>query len=291
MTDTRRREHRRVPFALLRVIPNLVLLVGIVYALYPVVWIGIASTKTQGELYSTSSLTPSFSGGLQQNLGNLFGWEGGAFLTWTANSLLFAGGGAVLSTLIAAAAGFALAKYRYRGRTVAMLLLVSGILIPGVMLAVPQYLLFASLNLSGSYLSVLIPCLVNPLGIFLAMVYADAAVPDEMIEAGRLDGANEYRIFARLALLPMLPGLVTVFLLQFVFIWNNYLLPYIMLTDSSKFPITVGLSLLVTRGPTEPAYNNLAIVGSFVSAVPLIALFIVLQRFWRLDLLSGSLKG
>ncbi|MCW3492583.1 carbohydrate ABC transporter permease [Microbacterium sp. SSM24] len=268
-----------------------VLTVGVVYALYPVLWLFIASTKGYGELYTTSTLIPSFTGGLQTNLVNLFSWENGAFMRWVGNSLLYAGGGAILSTLIAAAAGYGLAKYHYPGRTTTMLLLVSGILVPAVMLAIPQYLLFSSLNLAGSYASVLIPSLVNPLGVFLCMVYAQSAVPDEMLEAGRLDGAGEYRIFGQLALAPMFPSLVTVFLLQFVGIWNNYLLPYIMLSDDSKFPLTVGLSLLINRGPTEPAFNNLAIVGSLVSAVPLILLFIVLQRFWRIDLISGSVKG
>lgn len=89
----------------------------------------------------------------------------------------------------------------------------------------------------------------------------------------------------------MLPGMVTIFMLQFVGTWNNFLLPYIMLSDESKFPITVGLYTLLAKGSSEPALYGIAIVGAAVSVVPLIALLLFLQRFWRLDLLSGGLKG
>jgi multiple sugar transport system permease protein len=89
----------------------------------------------------------------------------------------------------------------------------------------------------------------------------------------------------------MLPGMVTIFLLQFVGSWNNFLLPYIMLSDENKFPITVGLYTLLSKGSGQPALYSVAIVGAAVSVIPLIALLLFLQRFWRLDLLSGGLKG
>ena len=89
----------------------------------------------------------------------------------------------------------------------------------------------------------------------------------------------------------MVPGLVTVFMLQFIGIWNNFLLPFIMLSDESKFPLTTGLYLLLNRGPEHPALYTLAIIGALLAIIPLVALMLFLQRFWRLDLISGSLKG
>ncbi len=89
----------------------------------------------------------------------------------------------------------------------------------------------------------------------------------------------------------MTPGLVTVFLLQFIAIWNNFLLPYIMLADDSLFPLTVGLYSLLNRGASQPALYTLVITGSLLSIIPIIALFLFLQRFWRLDLVAGSVKG
>ena len=279
---------RRSP---LKMVPTLVLLAGALYALFPIIWLAAATTKTPGELFTTLTMLPSFNGGFQENMAELFNRDGGVFFEWAWNSVVYAGGGALLSTLMSATAGYVLSKYRFRGRQIAMSVLIAGILVPGVMLAIPQYLLLSQLGLANSYLSVLLPSVISPFGIFLAMIYAEASVPNEMIEAGRIDGANEYRIFGQLALPLMMPGLVTVFLLQFVAIWNNFLLPYVMLADANLFPLSVGLFSLLNQGSTEPASYNVAIAGSFVSIVPLILIFIVLQRYWKLDLVSGALKG
>lgn len=118
-----------------------------------------------------------------------------------------------------------------------------------------------------------------------------AAAPDSIIEAARADGAGELRIFGRIAVPMMMPGLVTIFLFQFVGIWNNFLLPFVMLTDDRLFPVTVGLYTLLNRGADQPAFYTLVITGSLLSIIPLIALFLYLQRFWRADLLSGAVKA
>ena len=105
-----------------------------------------------------------------------------------------------------------------------------------------------------------------------------------------MDGASEWRIFTRIALPMMMPGLVTVFLFQFVAVWNNFLLPYIMLSDDEKFPITLGLFTLLEQGANTPALYTLVITGALLAVIPLIALFLVIQRFWSLDLLLRSRK-
>ena len=164
-------------------------------------------------------------------------------------------------------------------------------LIPGITLAIPQYLLLSGLGMAGSYWSVLLPSIISPFGIYLCRVYAQAAVPAETIEAARIDGANEWRIFTRVAVPMMMPGLVTVFMLQFVGIWNNFLLPFIMLSDENKYPLTVGLYTLLAKGSGEASLYSLAITGAMLSIIPLVALMLFLQRFWQFDLISGSLKG
>jgi multiple sugar transport system permease protein len=137
----------------------------------------------------------------------------------------------------------------------------------------------------------LLPSVLSPYGIYLARIYAQAAIPDEMLAAGRIDGAGPLRLFRSIALPPLIPGLITIFLLQFVAIWNNFLLPFIMLSDDHKFPLTVGLYTMLTQGLTEPVLYSVVIAGSLLSIVPLIVLFLSLQRFWRLDLISGAVKG
>jgi multiple sugar transport system permease protein len=270
-------------------LPTAVLLLGALYCLVPVAWVAIASTKGGDELFSTFTFAPGT--GFLDNLDELTAYRDGVYWQWMANTLLYAGVGALLSTAVSALSGYALAIYRFRGRETIFNVLLAGVLMPPVILAVPQYLLLAEAELTDSYLSVLLPVILSPYGVYLARIYAAVAVPEDIVEAARIDGAGEWRIFQTLALPMMLPGLVTVFLFQFVAIWNNFLLPYIMLSDDEKFPLTLGLFTLLNQGADRPALYTLVITGSLLAVVPLIALFLVIQRFWSLDLLSGAVKS
>ncbi|MEL7977653.1 carbohydrate ABC transporter permease [Isoptericola sp. F-RaC21] len=266
-----------------------VLLVGALYCLLPVVWVVVASTKSGAELFSTFTFAPSTH--LADNVADLSGYRGGLFWRWMLNTALYAGVGAVLSTLVSAMAGYGLAKYTFAGKNAVFNVLLAGVLVPAVVLAIPQYLLLAELDLTNTYWSVLLPSIISPYGIYLARIYAAAAVPDEVVEAARTDGASETRTFFQVAVPMLVPGLVTVFLFQFVAIWNNFMLPYIMLGDDKLFPITVGLSGLLNQGASQPAMYTLVITGALLSILPLVALFFALQRFWQVDLAAGAVKS
>ncbi|MFP7761715.1 carbohydrate ABC transporter permease [Marisediminicola sp. LYQ85] len=272
-----------------RILPTVLLLLGAVYTLIPIAWVVTASTKSRGELFSEFTFLPGT--GFLENLTDLSTYGGGQFWLWSLNSLIYAGGGALLSTLVSGAAGYALARYRFRGRGLVFAVLLAGVMLPQITLAIPQYLLMSEIGLANTYWSVLLPSIINPFGIYLACIYAQSSVPEETIEASRIDGASEFRTFRSVATPMMLPGLVTVFMLQFIGIWNNFLLPFIMLSDESKFPLTTGLYLLLNRGTGTPALYSLAIMGALLSIIPLVALMLFLQRYWKLDLISGSLKG
>ena len=271
--------------------PTAILLVGAAYALFPVYWLVAASTKGAGELFTTSTMVPSFTGGFFDNLSQLLSFNNGAFLTWSGNSILFSVGGSVLATAVAAAAGYGLAKFEFRGKQVVFTFLLIGVLIPGVVLAIPQYLLLSKIGIAGTYWSVLLPFAISPFSIYLARIYAGAVIPTDLLEAGRIDGANEWRLFRSIGLPAMVPGLITVFLLQFVAIWNNFLLPYIMLSRTETFPLTVGFYSMMNQGSDQLNVYNLVIIGCLLAIIPLILLFLFLQRYWKLDLVSGSLKG
>jgi multiple sugar transport system permease protein len=266
-----------------------ILLLGAFYCLLPVAWVLVAATKSGADLFDSFTFAPG--GSLGANVSELSSYRGGLYWRWVANTALYAGVGGLLSAALSGLTGYALAKFAFRGRAVVFNVLMAGVLMPASMLAVPQYLLLAKAGLAGSYLSVLLPSIVSPYGIYLARIYASAAVPDSVIEAARADGAGEFTIFRRVALPMMTPGLVTCFLFQSVAIWNNFLLPYIMLGDDRRFPLTVGLYTLLKQGAQQPALYNLVITGSLLSIVPLVALFLLLQRHWRTDLLSGAVKG
>ena len=272
-------------------VSTVILLIGAVYCVLPVVWIVIASTKTNSELFSTAPFAPSFHGGFFSNLRALFAYDHGIFIRWAVNSVIYAVGGATLSTIICGCAGYALGKYRFAGSVWLFRLIVAAVLLPQIMLAIPQFLLLAKLGMTNNYAAVILPQLVSPFAIYLCKIYAQASVSDEMLEAARVDGASEWRMFASIGSRLMMPALVTVFLLQFIGIWNNFLLPFVMLNRDQLFPLTEGLYglLIITGG--QAAQYTIVIVGVLVSIVPLAAVFLLLQRYWRVDLVSGGVKA
>ncbi len=277
---------RRMPLALGS---TAVLLIGALYCLLPVAWVVIASTKDASELFSTFTFAPSTH--LWDNIVELTNYRDGLYWRWMLNTALYAGVGALISTYVSALSGYALAKFTFPGKGVVFKVLLMGVLVPGVILAIPQYFLLAQMGLTNTYWSVLLPQIISPYGIYLARIYAAAAVPTDVIESARTEGARELYILHRIAMPMMMPGLVTIFLFQFVAVWNNFMLPYIMLGDDRLFPITVGLSGLLNQGASQPSMYTLVITGALLSIVPLIALFLVLQRYWRVDLAAGAVKA
>ena len=270
------------------IVPTGVLVLGIVYALLPIIWVLIASTKTTTQLDSYAAFRPGNS--LWANFQTLNAYQGGVFWTWMLNTALYAGGGAILSAIVSALAGYGFSKYRFRAKGFLFTMILVGMLVPAVVLAIPQYLLVAKIGLADTYWAVLIPSIISPYGIYLARLYAGASVPDEILEAARMDGSSEWRTFLRIGIPMMSPGLVTIFLFQFVAIWNNFLLPWLMLSSENKYPLTVGLFTLLDAGTSQPALYSLVLIGAVLSILPLILLFFLLQRFWRVDLGAGSVK-
>ncbi|MEQ4305460.1 carbohydrate ABC transporter permease [Plantactinospora sp. B6F1] len=279
----------RGPGRLSRLVPTAILLIGAFYCLLPVAWVVVAASKDAATLFTSSTFAPGDA--LIANVTDLSTYRDGLFWRWMLNTVLYAGVGAALSAAVSGLSGYTLAKFRFPGRSVVFNVLLAGVLVPGITLAVPQYLLLAKVGLTDTYWSVLLPSIISPYGIYLARIYAAAAVPDSVVEAARVDGASEIGIFRRVALPMMVPGLITVFLLQFVAIWNNFLLPFIMLANDERFPVTLGLYTLLNQGNTQPALYRLVIAGSLLSIIPLVALFLSLQRYWRIDLLSGLTKA
>ena len=276
--------------AMASVVPVVVLFTATACFLLPLWYLIVASTKSQGDLTTAPGLWFSDIQ-LKANVADTVTRDGGIFWSWLLNSLVYAGGGAAIGTVLAAMAGYALAKYTFRGREVIFNTILAGVLVPATALALPLFLIFAEVSMTNTYWSVLLPSLVSPFGVYLSRIYAAASVPDALIEAGRLDGAGEFRIFFTLAIHLMKPALVTIFLFQFIVIWNNFFLPLIMLTDRKLFPITLGLFTWNSQSLQDPTLATAVLTGSLLSVVPIIAAFLMLQRFWRSGLGAGGVKG
>jgi multiple sugar transport system permease protein len=275
--------------AVSRTIAMAVMLVATLYFLTPLWWLFVAATKTRSDFTTTAPLWfADFA--LFDNIAALIGYRDGVFLRWLLNSALYAGAGALLATLFAAMAGYAIAKYTFRGRETLFNVVLGGVLVPATALALPLFLIFSQAGATNTIWAVLLPSLVSPFGVYLSRIYASASVPDEIIEAARIDGAGEVRTFFTVATRLMAPALVTIFLFQFVAIWNNFFLPLIMLRDEALFPVTLGLYVWNTQVSQIPDIRALVVVGSLLSIIPLIVTFLGLQRFWQSGLASGGLK-
>lgn len=272
-----------------RVGAMLVMGVFTLYFLVPIWWLLVSATKDRGQFTSTNPLWFADMN-LVENVSALLRYDGGIFLRWVGNSIAYTAGGALLGTVLAAMCGYALAKYRFAGRDVLFNVVLGGVLVPATALALPLFLIFSQVNLTNTFWAVFLPSLVSPFGVYLTRIYAAASVPDELLEAARLDGSSEVRTFFTVSVRLMFPALVTVFLFQFVAIWNNFFLPLIMLRDEAVFPVTLGLYSWNTQVNQIPELRGYVLVGALLSIVPLILVFLLLQRFWRNGLGAGSVK-
>lgn len=279
---------RRVPLE--SVLPVAVMFTAAACFMLPLWYLFVASSKDRADLTTTPGLWFSdFQ--LGANVADTVTRDGGIFWSWLLNSLLYAGVGAAIGTVIAAMAGYALAKYEFRGREAIFNTILAGVLVPATALALPLFLIFAEVGLTNTYWSVLLPSLVSPFGVYLSRIYATASVPDALIEAARLDGSGEFRICYMMTVALLKPALVTIFLFQFVVIWNNFFLPLIMLVDRDLFPMTLGLYAWNSQIQQDPTLASAVLTGSFLSIVPIIAAFLMLQRYWRSGLGAGGVKG
>jgi len=273
---------------------TVVLWLAVLYFFLPLVWLFMSATKDNGDLFTTFGLWFGHDFNLFANIHDVFTYQDGIYVRWTLNTVLYSCVSAVGATVLATMAGYAFAKYKFPGDKALFAIILGAIMIPLTALAIPTYLLFSSAHLTNTPWAVILPSLVTPFGVFLMRVYAADAVPDSLMEAARVDGAGEYRIFRTVSLRLLAPGMVTVMLFTFVATWNNYFLPLIMLNSGKLLPLTVGLaqqSATSSAGGGAQALFSTVITGAFLSILPLVVVFLYLQRFWQTGLATGGVKG
>ncbi|MET4158295.1 carbohydrate ABC transporter permease [Agromyces sp. PvR057] len=272
-----------------RWVVNLVLVLFALYTLLPLTWLLIASTKDTPDLFGT----PGFSFAefnLFENLGRVFSFDDGIYARWMLNTLLYAGLGSVASVSVSFLAGYAFDKFDFPGKERWFAFVLVGVLVPAAVTTVPLYLLAANVGLVNTFWGVFLPGIASPFGVYLARVFSASYVPVELVEAARLDGAGEFRTFASIVVPLMKPGIVTLLLMSFSGIWNNFFLPLVMLTDKDLFPVSLGIYTWNGLAIADPEFASLVIVGSLVAMLPVIALFLSLQRYWQAGIGSGALK-
>jgi multiple sugar transport system permease protein len=271
-----------------------VLLLGLLaYFLLPLAWLVINSTKSTTGLFESFGLWFASDFHLFENVRDTLTYDGGIYGRWFLNTVLYAVAGAGGAALLAALGGYGVAKFDFPGRRLLLAGVLGAVMVPVTALAIPTYLLMSSVQLVDTPFAVIIPSMASPFGLYLMWIYAASAVPDELLEAARIDGAGELRIFWSVAMRLLAPGFVTVLLFQLVNVWNNYFLPLIVLNDPAWFPLTVGLQQWNGQayqvGGAQAVFT-IVITGSLLAIIPLVVTFLVLQRYWQSGLATGGVK-
>lgn len=261
------------------------LLVGAtVVTLFPLLWMLSVSLMAPGEASTfPPPLLPS-----QPTLDNyreLFGHAGmGRYLV---NSVIVAVLVTVTSVLLNVAAGYGFAKLRFAGRDRIFKLMLGALVIPSQVAIIPLFLLLKQLGLVNNYGGVIVPAMAGIFGIFLVRQYA-LAIPDDLLEAARIDGASEFRIFAAIVIPVLKPIIVTLGVFTLLGTWNDFMWPLIVLTDQHLYTLPVALASLSREHVQD---SELMMAGSVLTTLPVLAVFVALQRHYMQGLMMGSVKG
>jgi len=265
------------------------------FILGPLIWLVINATKDQADVYDSFGFWFSGPFRLFQNVAALGQDVSGAgiFVQWLGNTLLYAGVGAVGATILSALAGYGFARFSFRGSNALFFGVMATLLVPITSLALPLFLVYAKVGLVNSIWGMILPSTVSVIGILLMRTFIESSVPKELIEAARIDGASEFGIFLRIAVPLTVPGLLTVLLITVVAVWNNYFLPLIIFSQNNLYPLTVGLASISASAETGTKADLVPILisGGLITVLPLIVLFLVLERYFRAGALQGSLTG
>ena len=252
--------------------------------LMPLVWMVSVSFMAPGE--AAAFPPPLFpSEPTLENYRTLFGTYGiGRYL---ANSILVSTLATILALLFVVPAGYAFAKLRFNGREAVFQALVAAMVVPGQIGMLPLFLELKTMGLVNSYAGALVPWLAGIFGIFLVRQFC-LSIPTELLEAARIDGASEGLILRRIVLPTLKPVLITLALFIFLGSWNDFMWPLIVLADQDLYTLPVALAALSREHVQD---NELMMAGSVVTVVPVLVLFLVLQRYYLSGLMAGSVKG
>jgi multiple sugar transport system permease protein len=259
-----------------------ILIAGLLAVVGPFLWMLLSSVKPEAEIRQATWLPQTWT---TENYRDLF--DRLDFPRFFANSaivaLLVTAGNLVFCSLL----GYALAKLPFPGRRVVFLLVLGTLMVPGMVTFVPQFVLVSNMGLTNTYAGLVLPFLAGPFGVFLMRQYL-LAIPDELIEAARVDGAGEFRIFWRVVLPLCRPALATLGILTFIASWNNFLWPLVVATTEDRYTLPVALALY-SVGQNRIEFG-LLLAGAVVVVVPALIVFLLLQRYFLRGIATTGLK-
>lgn len=265
-----------------------VLSIGLIICLVPLLWTLSSSFKTPGEIFNyPPSVIPKVWSG--HGYGSLF--RDFPFIAWVINSMVVAIVTTAIGVFLCAMGGFGFAKYSFRGKNFLFTILLSSMMVPFVVLLIPLFQLMTKLNWTDSYQALIVPWLAPAFGIFMMRQFITQTIPDEMLDAGRIDGASEFSLFWRLVLPLCRPALAALAVWLFLNVYNSFLWPLVVLNSDHRYTLPVGLnSILSSQGISQADYS-VVMAGALLAAAPTVLLFIMLRKQFIEGLTLGSVKG
>jgi multiple sugar transport system permease protein len=278
-----------------------ILLTFAVFFIAPVVWLLLAPTKSDEALITSSPFSFGDFHHVALAWRHLDAFSDHIFRRWIGNTLYYALSATAITLAVSVPAGYGLAIGRFPGRKLILSLTLVVMIMPAAALVLPIFLELDAMHLIGRSLSVILPFAFFPFGVYLAYIYYQTALPPELLDAARVDGATELQTFLRVALPLAKPVVALVFFFSFVSDWNNFFLPYVVLADSDQYPITVGLSNLLASTPSfNPAvggggqsvniFKPELALATLLAVVPVAIVFLFSQRALVRGLVGGAVK-
>lgn len=267
-----------------RLYQHVVLIAFAAYALAPVYLVLLASMREEAELFAGPLALP-----WPLDLSNFLTiWQDRGFSGYFLNSLIMSAGATIIVTIVAPLAGYAFSKYRFRGREVIFGFFLVGLVLPAPAVIVALYGNLHAMGLLDSYWGVILPqaAILLPFAVFMMRTVTED-VPNELLEAGAIDGVTQWQAFTRIVLPLIMPGVRSLALIVFLFAWQEYLLPLVVIQSESLKPLTVGAATL--QGRYGVNYSGIAAAG-VLAFLPIVALFLVMQRSFVRGLAVGALK-
>ncbi|MCR9195941.1 MAG: carbohydrate ABC transporter permease [Hyphomonas sp.] len=275
------------------------LLVALCFFGLPMVWLMLATSHTDAGLFTA----PPLSWGSFANMGaaweNLSTYESAYLVRWATNSLIYSIGGVSLSLIAALPAGFILATQVFPGRRLILILTLIAMITPNAALVLPIYLQMSFLGLDNTRTAMVLATGFFPFGVYLAFIYFATALPREILNAARVDGAGPWRVFASVALPLARPAIALIAFFSFLANWSNYFLALVLLSDDRLHNLPLGLTALISgaRALSFSAATGIpirrpeAIMAALIIIVPVLLIFLFSQRYIRAGLLAGGEKG
>jgi multiple sugar transport system permease protein len=265
---------------------NLLLIAALLFFGIPLVWLFLAPSKTNGELAGRAPLSFGSFASYGAAMSHLLEFNHGILFRWILNSVVYSVGGVSLALILTIPAGYALAKFTFRGRSVLLFSTLVFMVVPTAALILPLYLEMSTVGLTNTVWAVILPTSFYPFGVYLIYLYALNTVPDSVLEAARIDGASEFRIMVAIFLPMARPAVVLVMFLCFASAWNSFFLPFIMLTDVNLANLQTGLQILVSSTNALGGANFTGIpikapeaaLASLISVLPILVLFLFAQK-------------